>query len=153
MINYFLDSSAIVKKYVVEAGSAWIRTITSSAQTRIFIARIAWVEGVSALSRLEREGKVPLTVVEMAVQLFRYDFEMLYQIIELQDVVADAAGQLVRKHPLRAYDAVQLASALHLLPIFSKSSSDSFTFVSADKRLLAIAQLVGLETADPNLYP
>ena len=41
----FLDSSALVKRYITETGSAWIRIITArSAHNRIIVARIAWVE-------------------------------------------------------------------------------------------------------------
>jgi uncharacterized protein len=49
---YFLDSSAIVKRYVPEKGTTWIQDL-SDRQTRnqLFVAGIAWVEVLSALAQ------------------------------------------------------------------------------------------------------
>ena len=66
--------------------------------------------------------------------------------------LTEAAGKLVRKHPLRAYDAVQLASALRVHPAFARSRSTSLIFLTADDRLLANAQAEGLTTDNPNLH-
>jgi uncharacterized protein len=56
---YFLDSSALVKRYVTESGSSWIESVVSAeAGNTIFIARITWVEVFSALSRRQREERL-----------------------------------------------------------------------------------------------
>jgi predicted nucleic acid-binding protein len=57
------------------------------------------------------------------------------------------------RHPLRAYDAIQLASALGIYPSFEHAAFTSLTFLAADDRLLAIAQAEGLHTDNPNHYP
>ncbi|MEQ8462666.1 type II toxin-antitoxin system VapC family toxin [Coleofasciculus sp. E1-EBD-02] len=46
MVNaYFLDSSALVKRYIPETGSAWIQAIADTATGNLlFITRITWVE-------------------------------------------------------------------------------------------------------------
>ena len=52
MAVYFFDSSAIVKRYVREVGSAWVLGITDPAASHhLYVARIAGVEVVSALTR------------------------------------------------------------------------------------------------------
>jgi predicted nucleic acid-binding protein len=57
---YFFDTSALVKRYVTETGSAWIRSTASpGAGNVIFIAQITPVEVVSALVRRERDGSIP----------------------------------------------------------------------------------------------
>jgi predicted nucleic acid-binding protein len=49
---YFLDSSALVKRYVAEAGSSWIQSLAEpTAGHALFIARITWIEVLSALAR------------------------------------------------------------------------------------------------------
>ena len=54
---YFFDSSALVKRYVAEIGSTWIESlIDPQTGNRLIIARITWVEVLSALARLQREG-------------------------------------------------------------------------------------------------
>jgi uncharacterized protein len=79
-------------------------------------------------------------------------FTTQYQVVELTPSIATLAGELCDRQPLRAYDAVQLASAISILPIITQSSETSLTFLSADDRLLNSAQLEHLQAANPNHY-
>jgi len=45
---YFLDSSALVKFYVNETGTIWVRSFTDSEDNLIHVASLAKVETVSA---------------------------------------------------------------------------------------------------------
>ncbi len=155
MVNaYFLDSSALVKRYVPETGSVWIQAIGDGATGNLLIiSRITWVEVLSALARRQREGSLSATDVNLIIQRFRYDLNNQYQVIELDQALAESAGQLVNQYPLRAYDAVQLASVLRIQPAFAMATSTSFVFLSADYRLLTIAQTAGLLTDNPNHHP
>jgi hypothetical protein len=54
---------------------------------------------------------------------------------------------------LRAYDAVQLASALVVSEALAEADLSAPTFVSADDHLLAVARTEGLHTDNPNLHP
>ena len=148
---WFLDTSAVVKRYVDEAGSAWIHGITASEM--IIVSRITWVEVLSAFSRLKREGKIDPGDILTAIQVFQYDWETLYRIVEIDLSVIGNAGQLVQKYPLRAYDSVQLASALGLYIFFSQADPKMFTFVSADNRLINAARAEGMPTDNPNNHP
>jgi len=152
---YFIDSSALVKRYVAETGTGWIQAITApSSRNQLIIARITWVEVFSALARREREGGLSSPGFARAMDAFRYDLDMQYQVVELDRTLAEAACQLVVMHPLRAYDAVQLASAQRIQPAFANAEdSVSLVFLSADDRLLAIAQTEGLRTDSPNRHP
>jgi predicted nucleic acid-binding protein len=150
---YFLDSSALVKRYVTETGSSWIQTIADQAAGHtLVVARITWVEVLAAFARLQRESNLPSTDIATAVRAFYYDWDAQYEVVELDAALAQEAGQLVQQHPLRAYDSVQLASALRLLPLFAQTNAASLLFVSADKRLLAVAQTAGLTVENPNDY-
>ena len=52
MASYFLDSSALVKRYAAETGSAWVESLTDPrAGNRIYVAAIAHVEVVAAIAR------------------------------------------------------------------------------------------------------
>jgi len=117
------------------------------------IARITWVEVLSALMRLQREGNLASADVSTAIQAFRYHFDTQFQVVELNRALAQIAGRLVQRHPLRAYDSVQLASALKLQSAFTKIDTSSLVFVSADSRLLTIAEMEGLTTDNPNNHP
>lgn len=72
-----------------------------------------------------------------------------YQVIELNDNLFDEARRLLIKHPLRALDALQLASALQAAKVLGIQP----IFISADTRLLAAATAEGLAVDDPNLHP
>lgn len=111
------------------------------------------MEVLSALARRQREGSLLPDSVAKAIRTFRYDLDTQYQVVELDRMLAETAGQLVGKHPLRAYDAVQLASALRVQPAFARAESTSLTFLAADDRLIAIAQAEGLLTDNPNHHP
>jgi len=151
---YFLDSSALVKRYVSETGSAWIQLQTDpQTGNSLFIARITWVEVISALARRQREGSLTLADVAQVIQTFRSDLNNQYQVIELDSTLAETAGQLVNQYPLRAYDAVQLASVLLLQPAFATTQSTQLIFLTADDRLSAIAIALGLLTDNPNHHP
>lgn len=103
--------------------------------------------------RLQREGKITLNDLTITIQTCRYDWETEYQVVEIEQNLTEQAGQLVQKYPLRAYDSIQLASALKLYPAFTKVDPNMFTFVSADNRLLTVAQNEGLLVDNPINYP
>ena len=153
MSVYFLDSSALVKRYVTESGTTWIQSLAVSDAHRLIIARIAWVEVLGALARRQREDNLSPIAISKAVQAFRYDRDTQYHVLELTPPLADAAGQLVLARPLRAYDALQLASALQVQHSLTQVGAPPLTFLSADDRLLAIAQAEGLVTDNPNRHP
>ncbi len=155
MVNfYFLDTSALLKRYIAERVSTWIKSITDAAAGNpTAIAQITWVEVLSALSRRRREGSVPPDDFDLVLQAFREDFENQYRVIEVDEALVEKAGELVVQYPLRAYDAVQLASALRLQSAVASLREVQLVFVSADDRLLAIAQTEALVTDNPNRHP
>lgn len=155
MVNtYFFDTSALVKRYVAETGSDWIKSITDPATGNdLVIAQITWVEILSALARRQREGSLAADDFDLILQDLRQDFNNQYQIIEVDQVLLEKAGELVIKYPLRAYDAIQLASALQLQSNFAQMPNTQLIFVTADVRLINIAQSENLIADNPNNYP
>ena len=155
MVNiYFLDSSALIKRYVVEIGSPWIKTLTDSQTgNSLLLVRITWVEVLSAFARRQREGGINAEEVAGLIQHFRSEFNSRYRVIEVDEALAERAGELIVQYPLRAYDAVQLAAALRVQSVLTSMPETRLVFVSADNRLLNIAQSAGLAIDNPNNYP
>ena len=57
--TYFMDTSALVKRFITEQGSQRVKTLTDTRSgSKIILARITWVEMLSAFSRLKRESAV-----------------------------------------------------------------------------------------------
>ena len=133
MRTYFFDTSALVKRYITEPGSDWVRNLCDpQAMNNVILTQITWVEMLSAFSRLKRESSLDESDFTIALQAFEYDWNTEYQIVELVRSLAQEAGELVKKHPLRAYDSVQLASALKIHHIHTQAVPGLFTFVSAE---------------------
>ena len=150
---FYFDSSAAVKRYVSEKGTAWVVSLFKpSAQNIIYIAQITGVEVVSAISRRQRGGSLTQTAAQKAISRFKRDFQYKLRILRLTDTVAAEAMRLAEIHGLRGYDAVQLATALELENRFTANNLPSITFISADNQLNQAAQTEGLTVDNPNKH-
>lgn len=146
MTIFFMDSSALVKRYMPEKGTGWVRTITASHATHdIALAQITPVEMISAIVRQYHDKQINLAVFQSFRRLVFRHVQNQYQVFTLSNAIVLRAIQLQQSHRLRAYDAVQLATALELEARL-QISSRNLTFVSADSRLLAAAIIEGLLT-------
>lgn len=154
MKDYYLDSSALVKRYVSEAGSGWISGLFDPAlRNEMFIAAITPVEIIAAIARRARRGSIVVTDALAACRLFRSDLLNAYQIVELTDVVISRAMDIAETYALRGYDAVQLASALEINALCVSSGLSPVIFVSADDELNVTAVREGLIVENPAAYP
>ena len=152
-MHYFLDSSALIKRYITEQGTVWVRSITlPSTGNTIIIAQVTQVEIFSGVSRRRREGLVPLRTIQAIRLLLHRRVKREYMVIELTAPIIEGAEDLLDKHPLRAYDAIQLASALVANTRLTGAILVPLVFVSADVRLLTAATAEGLTVDDPNAH-
>jgi predicted nucleic acid-binding protein len=150
---HFLDSSALVKHYVQERGSDWVRqTIAESA--RIYVCALARVEVVAAITRKGRADELDENDARRAMALFENDWKRpAYEIVEVTPPLLDNAAKLVRQHALRAYDAVQLAAAVGVAEKLREQHPRLLlVFVSADEQLNHGARAEHLVVDNPNNY-
>lgn len=137
MIHFF-DASALVKRFVAEEGSEEVVRLLEStlpAATRLSEAEVA-----SALERRCREGSFPPVERDRAISALRRDFRS-FLVVELTLEVIEAGLGLLARHPLRAGDALQLASCLEL----RRRLRHPISFVAFDDRLREAARKEGLE--------
>jgi uncharacterized protein len=150
----YIDTSALVKRYVAEVGSAWVRRMVARpVQDVIYTAALTEVEVCSALQRLVREGRLDTAQAQHLTQRVLQHFTRRYQLIRITRPVVAEAGRLVEGYPLRAYDAVQLACALTVRRSMHRRGMPSPLFVTADTTLLAAAQAEGFPVDNPLQYP
>ncbi len=115
MASYYLESSALVKRYVVEKGTTWVRGLAVPASgNTIFIAQITGVEAVAAITLRARRGATSLGDAVAAIANFRRDFALGYYAVPTTLGVIGRAMDLAEKHGLRGYDIVQLVTALQV---------------------------------------
>ncbi len=154
MSVFFFDSSAVTKKYVGETGTAWvINVFRPKSLNRVYIAEIALVEVISALTRRHRGRTLTTADFTKVSNRFRRNFTGNFFKIETNLPVIEQATALAERHALRGYDAVQLASAVNLHLRRQKAGLPPLVFISADNALNAAAQAEGLQIDNPNNHP
>ena len=133
----FWDSSAVVPLLV--------RQPMTKAAERLLeadpIVALWWasqVECTSALTRLARDGRMEEADVEQALARLDYLLERAVQVDPFPSI-RDGACRLLRVHPLRAADALQLAAALEVRGPASRRAE----FVCFDARLATAARREG----------
>lgn len=150
MSSYYIDTSVLIKRYLTETGSTWVRNLVDlSAGHVIVICDLTAVEVFSTLARRQREGTLTASDVNILQTRFLADFSREYLSVKLEDAVLSYARTLLNRYSLRSLDAIQLASAVEASVILG----ESMTFLSADKSLLAAAIGEGFATDNPNNHP
>jgi hypothetical protein len=137
----FADSSALVKLYADEPDCGRIRSMSAFA-----VSQLARVEIPSALWRKHRLGELSTSDTQVLVAAFEADYHGTddeperFLVIGLTVRVLEDAARLVGVHRLRAYDAVQLASACAM----HAEIPDGVVFAAYDTALCAAAAAEGL---------
>jgi predicted nucleic acid-binding protein len=139
-VIHFLDASAVVKRYVREPGTDVVLTLFRGRRS-LSVSRLSAAEVPAALARRARVGDLAREAARTAAARFEADLPS-FDIVEVRSRVVSLAAELVWQADLRAYDAVQLACALHL----SDSGGVPVTFVAADGSLLTAARARKLKT-------
>lgn len=150
MTTFYADSSALVKRYVNETGSARVQTICEpSSDNIVAIATIGLVEIAAALGMKVRQNLLSDGVRDRLVADLRQDGSDQYWLIEIDQELVLEAIALTQRHKLRGYDATHLASALFLQRAFLREGIAAPTLLSADLELVQAAQAEGLLTEIP----
>jgi uncharacterized protein len=153
MAHYFFDTSALVKRHVIEAGSPWVKSLVrAKAAHTLYIARITAIEVTSAITRRQRAGSLSAAQGGAILGHFRRHLAQRYVIVEVAAPLLAAGMLLARSHGLRAYDAVQLAAALEVHRDHQNAGIGPITLVSADQELNAAGLAEGLIVKDPNTH-
>lgn len=153
MSVFFLDSSALTKRYLHEIGSGWVSAITHPlAGHVVVVAEITRVEVAAALAARCRAGAIALRERDDLVSLLLRHFDAEYQIVAIEPAVTSQAVALTQRHRLRGYDAVQLAAALLANQPLIAAGLPALTFIAADEDLITAARAEGLPAENPNHY-
>lgn len=154
MAFYFIDSSALVKRYISETGSIWVLGLFDPiVNNEVFIAAITGVEIVAAITRRTRSGSISATDAVTVCNQFRKDLQTEYQIIEITESVIISGMTLAQTYGLRGYDAVQLAAGCAVNALCLANRLPPMVFVSSDNELNVAASSEGLIVENPNMHP
>ncbi len=141
----YLDASALVKRYVAEAGSAETGQLIAQAEG-IGTSIISRTEVAAALAKAVRIGFLSREEAGAALQVFRAQWVDLVR-LQLTEVVIARADALAWEHELRGYDAVHLAAAL----FWQEMLSQPVTLATFDRQLWRAGITAGVTTWPANL--
>ncbi|KQS98825.1 type II toxin-antitoxin system VapC family toxin [Cellulomonas sp. Leaf395] len=135
MAVVYLDTSALVKLCVAEGGSALVAALWDGADL-VVTSRLANAEVRAVLAGGRRAGRLDEVTAAEALAAWERLWPGLH-VLELRESVTASAAVLVGRHPLRAADALHLASALEL-------RSPDLVVAAWDEHLAAAARAEGL---------
>jgi uncharacterized protein len=143
---YYLDTSALVKLYVTEPGTAqMLRLANPDYGYTLAVASITRVEFRAAVRQRQRGGDLPEGQADSLIARLERHFQDVYLVQPITEALLEEASGLVDRHSLRAYDAIQLAGCVSV----QFQMKERPVFVCSDRRLLAAAEREGLIVLDP----
>jgi predicted nucleic acid-binding protein len=149
MSFFYLDSSVVVKHYVDEAGSAWVRSLMTKTGNTAGLSEIAIVEVSAALAMSVRMGKLRKALERAAYEAFHTDIAAgVYQLLAVARSTIDEAAALAQAHPLKGYDALHVATGLQAARNLADQEI-TLVFVSGDDQMLRAAEAEGLMIDNP----
>ena len=149
----YLDSSALIKRYLNEKGSSIVAARFESGE-RIFTSALSFGEVHSTIGRKFRERELNAREIARLRELFEQDWLFSLSVLDLNPRTMSALPRLTEKYPLRAGDAIHLSAAFWLKDSIQASETDlhpgeSVEFGVSDKRLGSIAIQCGFQIFDP----
>ncbi len=151
---YYADSSVLVKRHIEEIGTEWLlELVESTASNSIITSTLSIVEVLSALNRLVRETTIDTSDYPKIADDFLAISGIEYSFIDFTAEVIDKTKVLLETYPLRAGDAIQLASALLARASVVETNFPPPIFLTSDNKLLDAAIAEGFTTDNPLLHP
>ena len=149
MASVYLDTSALIKLYVEEEGTEQVVAITHDFDgVQVITLDVTPLEARSAVRRRQREGDISGADADRILDRIEDDTSSSFLVQPSTSAVIEWAARLIDRHPLGAYDALQLAGCLVIRDIVP----GPLTFVCADVRLCGAAELEGLAVLNPMLH-
>ncbi|RMF32654.1 MAG: PIN domain-containing protein [Chloroflexi bacterium] len=145
---YYLDSSALVKCYVAEPGSHWVRWIVVAPDTMLYSSDLAIAEVAAALAILGRTGHLSRRQQREALAEFYKHTTTRFLHLPASRATIRYAADLTQQYPLKGYDAVHLATALALAKVL-RPAGLVLTLVTGDRQMIHAAQAEGLPVENP----
>lgn len=146
MSLYFLESSAFAKLFILEEGSTeLIQLLESVDDGQKLLSALAALEVRSAIRRRERLHEISVTDASSALEtVARESLRIVEQ--PVTPAVIETACAMLDVHPLRALDALQLATCIVAREVLQASE---ICFVSSDDVLLRAAEAEGFPIVNP----
>jgi predicted nucleic acid-binding protein len=149
--EFFLDASAVAKRYTLETGSARVDYLFDNvAHDRLMCLMLGAAEVASVLVRRRNSGVLSATAFAQSMTNFRsevVDAEEFGTLpVDNEQILASMS--YIERHAINATDAVVLRAAVDLSARLRADGND-VVLVASDQRLFRAAQAEGLISYDP----
>lgn len=134
----FCDTSALLKLYILEAGSEMVKARLAEAEA-VAVSRVAWAEAHAALSRRARDVPQDTPVIAQAKAALARDWPH-FVVMEVNQALVERAGDYADAFALRWFDSIQLAAAFETGCI----AKTTIFFACFDSRLNKAASILGM---------
>jgi predicted nucleic acid-binding protein len=133
----YFDTSALVKRYVSEAGSLAVRRLLRSR--RVVSSALLPVEMTSALRRRRDQAALSRRTLARLLRRLEAD-DASWRLVPVSEEILAAARSRVLQHAVGTLDAVHLVSAEEIY-----REGLRLPFVTADARQAEAARVIGLD--------
>jgi predicted nucleic acid-binding protein len=143
MRYFYLDTSAVLKRYRTEKGTDVVDEIYSRRQTEdaFFTSHFTCLEVESVAARALKGRLLTRQAYEALLGSFARDLRE-YLLFQVSGDLINSAVESTRNYALRAADSLHFAAAATWVAVVG----DDFIFVASDKELLSAAKTAGVST-------
>jgi predicted nucleic acid-binding protein len=146
----YVETSALIKKYIQEVGSDVIGELFEHQSTigLFSISVLATLELKSALARLQRGGRITDPDRNDLLAEFWSDSTLFSIAMSVDNLLLDEAGEFLDKSALRTLDAMHFASAMRLKSL-AERTDETLVMVTSDLELVSAWEAEGFVTINP----
>jgi predicted nucleic acid-binding protein len=134
----YCDTSALVKRYVNEAGTDIVDSAWEAASV-VATSVVAYAESMAAFHRRQREGYLTQKTLRLICDKFKNDCRQ-FVLVPADHQLHELIDGLLKRHAFRGFDVIHLASAL----IFDNNGTEETVFACFDTGLNRAAEKEGL---------
>ena len=139
----YLDSSALVKRYIEEDGSDKVNALLEE-RTVAAASRLAYPEILAAITRRHKAKEIETGAFERITKAFKSDWAF-FVVVEFHKEVFQFIDAIIVKYALKGAGSVHLSSALWL----KKAMKQDVVFVASDLELIKAAKAEKLQIFNP----
>ena len=140
----FFDTSALVKRYYEEPGTAAVDELIEDSRT-VAITSLTVIEMISAFRRKYNRDDIEKADLNALLASFFEEALDDFVILPMEESIQQFSFDLILQDDLRTLDSLQLSAALSIT-----AEETDVVFISADDELVSIAAERGLETINPD---
>jgi len=150
--HFFLDASAWIKRFHDEPGTDVVDHLVDMLLTspqRIAISALGLTEVAAALNRHRNDARLPVTVLEQAIERLLVEAGSM-DVLPVNEAVVLGSLSYIIQHNINASDALYLHQLLLLRELLDLIDHH-IVLVASDRRLLRAATAEGIAVLDPEV--